>query len=1333
MPLSFSTFHRTLRRLALLVVGGGALTLTAAPPDLAMFHQDNLAAWCIVPFDKSKRGPEERAAMLEKLKLRKFVYDYRPEHVPTFDAELTALKKHGIELLGWWFPGKLNDEAKQTLELFQRHGVKPQLWITGGGERPKNSAEAEQRYNAEIARLKPIAEAAQTQGLKVGLYNHGGWFGEPETQVELIRRLGMNNVGMVYNLHHGHDHVRRLAQIMRLITPHLICFNLNGMVENGDKHGMKIVPIGQGEQDLDVLKIVANSGYRGPIGILNHTNEDAEERLQDNLDGLRWLEKQLRGEPAGEQPKPKSWVRPAVEMPKAKAQGPTAVPSLNDKFSKALSGTFHAGEKPGYRERPFTIECRAKLDSSRGFNILVARDPKSSADHWELYTYAKTGVLAFYQPGRGGNINTTVPVCDGQWHHLAAVVEDTSVRLYVDGKLAATSAAKPMDGKVNAGGLSIGGLVEGGLGCDGIIDEVRLSKGVREIKGVSTEPAKADATTIELWNFDSVAPTPTAQAATRTAPKPASFFYQFEPLQSELWPHRNHEVNRYRLYDYYTREALAFKGRTPMPALLPAYPGLEGGLFGHWGVANDDTWKDSRWRDADRLPVQAGILFTDMGTFPKAVVMQLGDHNELTTFFDPLTLSFPAVTGGSFVKMGDSRHGMMDGLRFVAPITERPAIQKPAEDAVYHGYYRHGKRLVFSYRNNGQETLASAWADNAHFTVTTSPRSDEPLASLTKGGPAQWPAWLETQGKLGTRSPYTVDTLTLPVHPQRHPWFVSGHDFFKDGSVAICTMTGDVWLVRGIDDKLKQLRWKRYASGLAQPLGLRIVEDKICIQGRDQITRLHDLNGDQEADFYECVSNAQKSSPSGHDFITGCEFDGTYFYFASGNQGVCRAKPGGEVEVVSTGFRNPNGLGLAADGTVTTSVQEGEWTPTSAICQLVPGGFYGAGGPKPDRPLLAPLCYLPRGLDNSSGGQCFTKSDRWGPLGGQLIHFSPGTANHFLVLRQQVDNVTQGAAVWLPGDFLSGAQQGRINTSDGQLYVSGMYGWGCYGSEAGSFERVRYTGGPAHLPVAFAAHENGVHITFSDPLGSVAAEAKNHFAQCWNYRYSAAYGSSEFSVRHPDTEGHDALEITAAHVLDGGKSLFLEIPMLTPCNQVHVHVSTIADQYQDLHITAHKLAPAFTQFPGYKAQPKQYIVADPSSTEAVARINPWTEGKRGRTLEVQAALGLKFAQPELKAKAGERLSLVFSNPDVVPHNWVLIAPGKLNEMGDATNKLIADPNGLARHYIPESKDVLANTDMVNPGGSFTIHFQAPNKPGLYPYLCTFPGHWLVMNGVLRVE
>ena len=1296
----------------------------------SLFDQRNLAAWCIVPFDKAKRGPEERAAMLEKLGLRQFVYDYRAEHIPQWDDELNALKKHHIELLGWWFPTTLNDEAKKALELFKRHGVKPQLWVSGGGERPLTKDETEQRLAGEVARIKPIAEAAEAQGLKVALYNHGGWFGEPETQLEIIRRLGKPNVGMVYNLHHGHDHVKRLRQILEMIKPHLLCLNLNGMMEDGEKRGMKIVPLAQGEQDIEIMRIIAASGYAGPIGILNHTDEDAEARLSDNLDGLRWLAKKLKGDEAGEKPKPRSWTRPREKKTSAASEPPKGAPSINPAFGTALTGRLVAGDKPAYHTRPFTIECRAKLNSKTAFNILVARDVKASADHWELYTTATTGELSFFQPGRGGDVRSKADVCDGRWHHIAAMVDDRHVRLFVDGRQVADKPATPMQGAAQPGPIAFGGLVEGTIGCDGVIDDVRLSSGTRDLNTIPTEPAKPDKETIEIWSFDTLA---TAAVPPEKEPvRPVSFFYQFDPLHPEWWPQRDAPVNHYRLYDFYAKQALAFRGKKGL-SLLTAFPGLEGGLFGHWGIADDEFWRDNRWAKATRTPLQSGILFTPNGTFTKAVVIQIGANGELTTFFDPETLCFPMASAGSFVGMGDTRHGMMDGLKFNAPIDMHMEQVKPKEPIVYHGFYRYGKHVVFSYKRGDKEWLDAAWAENTHWTREICPKGSQPLARLTKGGPSQWPQWIVTKGKTGTTKPYALDTLTLPPHPGGHPWFVTGCDFFADGTAAISTMTGDVWLVRGIDDGLQKLRWKRFAAGLSQPLGLRIVNEKICVQGRDQITRLHDLNGDDEADFYECVSNAQITSPSGHDFITGCEFDGSHFYFASGNQGVCRVKPGGDVEVLATGFRNPNGLGLARDGTLTTTVQEGDWTPASMIVQIKKGGFYGHGGPRAGVQTQLPLCYLPRGLDNSSGGQCFTETTKWGPLSGQLIHFSPGSANHFLILRQTVGDVIQGAAVWLPGDFLSGAQQGRINAKDGQLYVTGMYGWGCWGKDDGCFQRVRYTGGPAHLPLSFAVHENGVLIKFSDKLGPTAADVRKHFAQCWNYRYGPQYGSPEVSVSHPDLEAHDVLEIKSAHLLDDGMTLFLEMPLLTPCNQVHVHVSTIEDRYQDLFITAHKLAPAFTNFPGFKATPKQFILAEKQAGTLTSKPNPWAEGAKGRAIIITAAQGLKFAQTELHTKAGERVSLTLLNPDVVPHNWVLINPGKLSAIGEAANKLIADPSALARHYVPESNDVLCYTDMTNPGAQFTIHFNAPKSPGRYPFLCTFPGHWVVMNGAMLVD
>jgi len=292
------------------VVALGAEPRSIAQPVSGLFAPQNLVAWCIVPFDAKKRGPEERAAMLEKLGIKQLAYDWRAEHVPTFDAELEALQRHHIKLTAFWFPGSLNNDAKIILDLLQRHKIQTQLWITGGGAAPANAEERQKRIAAEVNRIRPIAEAAAQIGCTVALYNHGGWFGEPENQLAIIQQLDLPNVGMVYNLHHGHGHVDRFAELLQLMRPHLYCLNLNGMLRDGDQRGQKIVPLGQGELDLDLLRTIRESGYGGPIGILNHTGADAEARLQDNLDGLRWLAAQLNGQLPGDRPTPRTWTRP---------------------------------------------------------------------------------------------------------------------------------------------------------------------------------------------------------------------------------------------------------------------------------------------------------------------------------------------------------------------------------------------------------------------------------------------------------------------------------------------------------------------------------------------------------------------------------------------------------------------------------------------------------------------------------------------------------------------------------------------------------------------------------------------------------------------------------------------------------------------------------------------------------------------------------------------------------------------------------------------------------------------------------------------------------------
>ena len=277
-----------------------------------LFARTNLVAWCIVPFDAKKRGPEERAAMLERLKFTKFAYDYRAEHIPTFDAEMQALKRHHVQLFAWWFPTVMNAEAQKILDVLGRHQIRAQLWVMGGGGPTKTAEEQQRRVAAEANRIKTIADAAGKIGCSVALYNHGAWFGEPENQIAIIEKLrtsGVTNVGIVYNLHHGHAHLDRFPALWQKMKPYLVTLNINGMVRDGETSGRKILPLAQGDLDLSLLKTIRDSGWRGPIGILNHTDEDAEARLLDNLDGLDWLVPRLDGNPPGPKPKPRSWRR----------------------------------------------------------------------------------------------------------------------------------------------------------------------------------------------------------------------------------------------------------------------------------------------------------------------------------------------------------------------------------------------------------------------------------------------------------------------------------------------------------------------------------------------------------------------------------------------------------------------------------------------------------------------------------------------------------------------------------------------------------------------------------------------------------------------------------------------------------------------------------------------------------------------------------------------------------------------------------------------------------------------------------------------------------------
>src|SRR5262249_51693711 len=101
-------------------------------------------------------------------------------------------------------------------------------------------------------------------------------------------------------------------------------------------------------------------------------------------------------------------------------------------------------------------------------------------------------------------------------------------------------------------------------------------------------------------------------------------------------------------------------------------------------------------------------------------------------------------------------------------------------------------------------------------------------------------------------------------------------------------------------------------------------------------------------------------------------------------------------------------------------------------------------------------------------------------------------------------------------------------------------------------------------------------------------------------------------------------------------------------------------------------------------------------------------------------------------EAGKPVVVILENDDIMPHNLLITSPGSLAEIGMAAERMATQPDGIAKSFIPDSPKVLHSTRMLQPRETVRLQFIAPERPGDYPYVCTFPGHWRIMNGIMRV-
>jgi putative heme-binding domain-containing protein len=483
------------------------------------------------------------------------------------------------------------------------------------------------------------------------------------------------------------------------------------------------------------------------------------------------------------------------------------------------------------------------------------------------------------------------------------------------------------------------------------------------------------------------------------------------------------------------------------------------------------------------------------------------------------------------------------------------------------------------------------------------------LGNEISTGVQRWPEIMTTVGIRGLeRGAYALDTLTIPTSTPWNTWFrTSALDFLSDGRMVVTTYGGDVWLVSGVDDSLLRLTWKRYAAGLYEPMGVKVVDDVIYVSCKDRIVRLHDRDANNEADFYENFSPETDVSFHFHSFNFDLQTDTQgNFYYAKGGHDADFTLPGAVIQVspdgkqrsiLATGFRVPNGMGWMPGDRFTCSDNQGQWMPASKISLLRQGGFYGwvptydgkgkwapDGGRiniskvVPPKTFDQPMVWMPQEFDNSSGGQLWVDDPRWGPLSGRLLHTSFGKGWLSYLMTQDIDETTQAAIIRLPFDFRTGIMRAKVNPKDGQVYATGLQGWngsGRFGLLDQGIQRLRYTGKPIKLIADCKVESDGLRIDFNFAVEAASAtDLASYTARHWNYKWQADYGSEMYSPKTGKV-GAESMKIKSIRLSDDRKSITLCIEDLQPVHQAHVIMKIQAEDgslfEEEVYWTIHRV------------------------------------------------------------------------------------------------------------------------------------------------------------------
>ena len=434
-------------------------------------------------------------------------------------------------------------------------------------------------------------------------------------------------------------------------------------------------------------------------------------------------------------------------------------------------------------------------------------------------------------------------------------------------------------------------------------------------------------------------------------------------------------------------------------------------------------------------------------------------------------------------------------------------------------------------------------------------------ATTNKKEKPQWPQTLTTTATLSTKpDAYVIDDIPLPLdNPWKRNVRLADLAFLNDkGDAAGVTFDGDVWLISGLKGDLEKVTWKRFASGLHEPMSIVVRNGEILVFDRNGIWKLLDTNKDQECDRYEMFCNlfaqtaetrefpnSMKLGPKGELFISKGGQEGTTYGKDNGTV-IKIAADGKSMEVIGYGLRQPF-IGVnQKTGLVTASDQQGNYVPSTPLHIISDHHFYGhlpTIAPKEKYPetITEPLTWLPHPVNPSGVTQTWLFDAKMGPVNDELIHIGYNRPELFRVLMNSHFEKPQAAVVSFNRNFDFPTLNAVVNPADGQLYVVGFQVWGTVVKKISGLARVRYTNKPRVLIKEVTPTDKGLLLRFNAKLDEKLATDPNSFnGERWNYKRTFDYGSPHLKL--DGSSGQEWMTASSAYLSKDGMSVLVGFP-----------------------------------------------------------------------------------------------------------------------------------------------------------------------------------------------